>query len=332
MVRLSTQHTPIHSTGALRAALLAGAVVFGTACSVPAQFSSPRSPLGRAEALPLPQMDGPMLVAPEPLPIPQEPTIEAAPEAMAEPAAEPAPEPAPEPSPEPAVSPWGLPFMPEVERWRGLVRELLAEAKVEGRLTGVESLIDEDLVLALIEQESGGDPRAESPSGALGLMQLMRPTFAYFMGLHRWGEDVSDVSDEMMFDVETNLRAGIRCLAGVIDEQGGSLYWALASYNAGGGVVNGWRAGGLGAIPAWGGYEETANYAPAILANYAAHRPGVAVFTPTPTVAPPPAPAAPPPPPPAPAVKPAPAQQVASAPRAAVQRPGQTAPPPARRR
>ena len=198
------------------------------------------------------------------------------------------------PEPAPATPPAGVPYADEVERWRGEVRSLLQEAQAEGRLRGAGSTIDEDLILALIQQESGGDPEAESDAGALGLMQLMPETFAFFMGIHDWGEDVGDVSREMVVDVPSNLRAGIRALDGVLDEQGGSLYWALASYNAGGGVVNSWRAAGFSAVPGWGAYEETANYAPAILSNYAAHRPDKQVSVPDPAMPPPP-PSPPPP-------------------------------------
>lgn len=169
--------------------------------------------------------------------------------------------------------PGGTPFIPEVERWRGMVREMIAEARAEGRLTGAGIVLDEDLVLAVIEQESGGDPNAESWAGALGLMQLMPPSFAWIMGIRNWGEDVSDIDPVFILDPQTNLRAGVRFLGAVLEEQGGSVYWALASYNAGGGAVNAWRAAGLTSVPAIGGYVETANYAPAILANYSAHRP-----------------------------------------------------------
>ncbi len=168
------------------------------------------------------------------------------------------------------AAPATLPFIDEVERWRPQVRAALEEARAEGRLGGAAGVIDENLVLAVIEQESSGDPEAESEAGALGLMQLMPETFAYFMGLHDWGDDVDDVDPAQMVDVPSNLRAGIRCLAGVLEEQDGSLYWALASYNIAGGTVNRWRAAGLSAVPSW--YGETANYAPAILGNYAAHR------------------------------------------------------------
>jgi soluble lytic murein transglycosylase len=170
-----------------------------------------------------------------------------------------------------------LPFVDEVERWRPQVHGLLEEVRAEGRLTGAASSVDEDLVLAVVEQESSGDPEAESDAGALGLMQLMPETFAWIMGIHDWGEDVSDVDRSQIVDVPSNLRAGIRFLAAVLDEQGGSLYWALASYNAGGGVVNRWRAAGFSSVPAGDGYEETANYGPAILANYAAHHPDAQV-------------------------------------------------------
>jgi soluble lytic murein transglycosylase len=163
--------------------------------------------------------------------------------------------------------------MPEVERWRGLVRQLIAEARADGRLNGSAAVLNEDLVLSVIEQESGGDPNAESWAGARGLMQLMPESFSWIMGIHNWGEDVSDVDPAVIRDPATNLRAGVRFLAAVLEEQGGSVYWALASYNAGGGMVNAWRAAGYASIPDWYGGGETANYAPAILGNYTAHHP-----------------------------------------------------------
>ncbi len=190
-----------------------------------------------------------------------------------EPILEPAPEPAPEPTPEVALPGLGgTPFIPKVERWRGTVRELIAEARAEGRLPGAASVINEDLVLAIIQQESGGDPNAESWAGARGLMQLMPESFAWIMLGRRWGSSLADVDPTFPFDPSTNLRAGIRFLGAVLEEQGGSIYWALASYNAGGGAVNSWRAAGHTSIPAYGGYWETAAYAPAILSNYEAHR------------------------------------------------------------
>jgi soluble lytic murein transglycosylase-like protein len=234
--------------------------------------------------------------------------LPAAPAPALEPAAEPAPV-----VPEIAQPlPGGTPYVPEVERWRGPVRQLIEEARAEGRLTGPASLLNEDLVLAVIEQESGGDPNAESWAGARGLLQLMPASFAWIMGIAGWGQDISHLNRDFIFDPNTNLRAGIRFLGAVLEEQGGSIYWALSSYNAGGGQVNQWRAMGYGGVPAWYGGGETANYAPAILSNYAAHRAEAhtpatifqAVSAPPPAPPPPPPPPPPRPPPPAPGPEP----------------------------
>ncbi len=195
----------------------------------------------------------------------------AAPAALVTPAAAPiAPAALVTPATGPTVRPF-RPFRPKVERWRGLVRELLHEARLEGRFGGAAWRLDENLVLAVMEQESGGDPEAESWAGARGLMQLMPESFAWIMGIRNWGEDISDIDPTFVFDPTTNVRAGVRMLSAVLEEQGGSVYWALASYNAGGGAVNRWRAMGYDSVPDWYGFGETANYVPAILGSFNAH-------------------------------------------------------------
>src|SRR6266542_2134584 len=248
---------------------IGGLALLSIGCALPA--ARPAAPASLHLISPvLPSIEVPVAAAP---PAPAGPAAPA--ESPPAPApAQAAPAPTPEPTPEVAQPlPGAQPFIPEVERWRGLVRPLVAEARAQGRLEGPASRLNEDLVLAVIEQESGGDPNAESWSGALGLMQLMPESFAWIMGLHDWGQDVSDVSHDTIRDPEANLRAGVRFLAAVLEEQSGSVYWALASYNAGGGQVNAWRAAGYGAAPDSYGGGETANYAPAILGNYAAHHP-----------------------------------------------------------
>jgi soluble lytic murein transglycosylase-like protein len=171
-------------------------------------------------------------------------------------------------------------FDPEIEQWRPLVRQELARAWNEGRLTGGASKLDDDVVLALIQQESGGDDTAVSWAGAMGLTQVMPFTFADMI----YGDEsvVDTLSQETILDPALNVRAGIRYLALAMQDFGGNLYWSLSSYNAGIGAVEDWRGVGLTAVPPVGGYVETADYAPAILSNLVAHRPGLVVNIPAP--------------------------------------------------
>ncbi|MBD3221718.1 transglycosylase SLT domain-containing protein [bacterium] len=103
-----------------------------------------------------------------------------------------------------------------------------------------EHELDPALLLAVTVRESAGDPRAVSPRGAQGLMQLM-PGTAREVG----------VADP--FDPADNLRGGARYLARMLDRYDGDVDLALAAYNAGPGTVD--RAGR--AVPA---YPETIQY------------------------------------------------------------------------
>jgi soluble lytic murein transglycosylase-like protein len=80
--------------------------------------------------------------------------------------------------------------------------------------------VDQDLVWAVIRQESGFDPQALSPKGARGLMQLM-PGTAALMG-------VSDA-----FDVEQNIAGGVKYLERCLSQFDQDVGLALAAYNAG---------------------------------------------------------------------------------------------------
>lgn len=86
-----------------------------------------------------------------------------------------------------------------------------------------EENVDEALVRAVVQVESGGNPNAVSPKGAMGLMQLM-PRTAEAMGVNN------------PFDPEQNLRGGVRLLRGLLNEFG-DVRLALAAYNAGGPAV-----------------------------------------------------------------------------------------------
>ncbi|MCP5451539.1 MAG: lytic transglycosylase domain-containing protein [Gammaproteobacteria bacterium] len=86
--------------------------------------------------------------------------------------------------------------------------------------------VEPTLVYAVISQESGYNPRAGSPAGALGLMQLMPATAA------RYGLTPND-----RYDPAKNVRAGIRYLKFLSRQFNGQLDLILAGYNAGEGAV-----------------------------------------------------------------------------------------------
>ncbi|QYK54625.1 MAG: lytic transglycosylase domain-containing protein [Fimbriimonadaceae bacterium] len=106
--------------------------------------------------------------------------------------------------------------------------------------------VDPKLFQALITQESGFNPKAVSPAGALGLSQLM-PKTAKSLG----------VTDP--FNATQNLEGGAKYLAQMMKEFNGDTKLALAAYNAGPGAVR--RAGG---IPP---FQETQDYVKKILGN-----------------------------------------------------------------
>lgn len=111
--------------------------------------------------------------------------------------------------------------------------------------------IDPLLVRLIIEQESAFDPLALSPTGAMGLMQLM-PDTAWLLGV------------EDPFDPEQNIEAGVRYFAQQMD-QFGTIEMALAAYNAGPGAVESW-----GGVPP---YPETVDYVNSIMGRYLAESP-----------------------------------------------------------
>ncbi len=107
--------------------------------------------------------------------------------------------------------------------------------------------VDPALIQAVMETESGGDPQAQSPAGAVGLMQLM-PSTAEALG----------VSDP--YDPAQSIDAGTRYLASQL-RRFGDAATAVAAYNAGPGAVQRW-----GGIPP---YQETREYVASVLERYA---------------------------------------------------------------
>ena len=122
--------------------------------------------------------------------------------------------------------------------------------------------LDYELLQALIATESGFDPRAVSPRGAVGLMQVMPAT------AERYGVvgDRKTPLQKKLTDPRTNIRAGARYLRYLIDLFPGQLELALAAYNAGEGAVQ--RAGNK--VP---NFRETQNYVKTVMQLYAMLKP-----------------------------------------------------------
>jgi Rod binding domain-containing protein len=92
-----------------------------------------------------------------------------------------------------------------------------------------ETNLDSALIASVIHAESGGNPKAISPAGAKGLMQLVDSTAQQY-----------GVVDS--FDPGENIRAGSRFLKHLMDRYK-DVRLALAAYNAGPGNVD--RFGGI---------------------------------------------------------------------------------------
>jgi hypothetical protein len=81
-----------------------------------------------------------------------------------------------------------------------------------------------ELVHRVVKRESGYNPRARNPSGALGLMQIKHATAR---GVGYTG------SASGLLDAETNLTYAVRYLAGAYQAAGGNANRAVALYQSG---------------------------------------------------------------------------------------------------
>ena len=132
--------------------------------------------------------------------------------------------------------------------------------------------IDADLLAAMAEVESGGNPLSVSPKGAIGLMQLMPATATEFSVLDPFDPVANVIGAANFIDYLRNRFSDNLKLQG--------LPALLAAYNAGPGAVEKY-----GGIPP---YAETHKYVQRVIARYASDRsarpqtPPVLILTPTP--------------------------------------------------
>ena len=97
------------------------------------------------------------------------------------------------------------------------------EAEIDAALATTATIypVPKALVVAVISAESGFRPRAVSPAGARGLMQLM-PYTARRLG----------IAESHIYDPAKNILGGVRLLAVLLRHYDGDILSTLVAYNA----------------------------------------------------------------------------------------------------
>ncbi len=134
------------------------------------------------------------------------------------------------------------------------IRERTAHWRPLAARAAEEAGVPVDLLLALVATESSGRPRATSPSGAVGLAQLL-PSTAYgtaaLLG-------VPDPGALDLYDPAVNLRLGAAYLGEQMRSFGNDAALALAAYHRGPGDPAAWRR----AAPGRSGIDLLRSHAP----------------------------------------------------------------------
>ncbi|MBH0239151.1 transglycosylase SLT domain-containing protein [Methylobrevis sp. L22] len=92
------------------------------------------------------------------------------------------------------------------------------------RKHAIEKGVPVEFAEAVVMVESNFNPKARSPAGAVGLMQII-PSTARGLGYRG--------SAAGLYDLETNIHWGMTYLAGAYDRAGGDTCGAVLRYNAG---------------------------------------------------------------------------------------------------
>ena len=128
-----------------------------------------------------------------------------------------------------------------------------------------EFALDPALLKAVMAAESGFNPAAVSPKGAIGLMQIM-PATAERYGL---SGDKKKPIEQKLTDPRTNIRLGARYLRDLLKLYPTQQELVIASYNAGEGAVQKYK----NQIPP---YPETRNYVQLVRQFYQLYQPALA--------------------------------------------------------
>ncbi len=134
--------------------------------------------------------------------------------------------------------------------------------------------IPKSYAMAIARQESAWNPKARSPVGASGLMQVMPATARHTVS--KFGIEGYSNSSQLL-DAETNIQIGTQYLESVYQQFGENRIFASAAYNAGPSRVRTWQGNSAGKLDVVAFIEtipfsETRGYVKNVLAYDAYYR------------------------------------------------------------